>query len=233
MDRVELKDIDSEDLEDMLLIIEKSFNIGFVTAEIAVETFGELCDCIVNKINLRHEESCTTQQAFYKLSKVVAEITNSKFDQISPSTVISEVFPEQIIVYVFKLLEKSLDIKFNILYPSKDFNKFLWFISISSIPLSVFFWKSGLSLLVLSTLMLWFWFRTKQNLLCMTFGELAVKMTRNNYLKSRRNSNSINKNEIENILTAWFIDDFDLDETKLNRQSQFSWSTNCSVITKN
>ena len=67
----------------------------------------------------------------------------------------------------------------------------------------------------------------------MTFGELAVKMTRNNYLKSRRNSNSINKNEIENILTAWFIDDFDLDETKLNRQSQFSWSTDCSVITKN
>ena len=67
----------------------------------------------------------------------------------------------------------------------------------------------------------------------MTFGQLAVNMTRDNYLKSRRNSNSINRNEIENILTAWFIDDFALDETKFNRHSQFSWSTNCSVITKN
>jgi len=47
---VELKDIDSEDLEDMLLTIEKSFNIRFGTAEIAVETFGELCDCILNKL---------------------------------------------------------------------------------------------------------------------------------------------------------------------------------------
>ena len=65
----------------------------------------------------------------------------------------------------------------------------------------------------------------------MTFGELAVKMTRENYLKSRLNSNSINKNEIENILTAWFIEDLGWDKIKLKRESQFSWSATNTIIT--
>ena len=46
-------------------------------------------------------------------------------------------------------------------------------------------------------------------------------MTRENYLKSRRNSKTFNKNEIEKVLTDWFSNDLDLDKSKLTRDAKF------------
>ncbi len=45
--------------------------------------------------------------------------------------------------------------------------------------------------------------------------------TRENYLKSRRNPNTFNKNEIEKVLTDWFSNDLDLDKSKLTRDAKF------------
>ena len=46
-------------------------------------------------------------------------------------------------------------------------------------------------------------------------------LKRENYLKSRRNSKTFNKNEIEKALTNWFSDDLDLDKSKLTRDAKF------------
>lgn len=71
----ELNNIDPENIEDLLVKVEKSFNIKFVGNElIALLTFGELCDHIVNKIKLDHSDNCTTQQAFYKLRNAISLI---------------------------------------------------------------------------------------------------------------------------------------------------------------
>jgi hypothetical protein len=67
MQNFELKDYDIEDLEDILIRIEKSFGISFVDNELAsVTDFGQLSDSIINKIKIQETESCTSQQAFYK-----------------------------------------------------------------------------------------------------------------------------------------------------------------------
>ena len=64
----ELKNIDSEDLEELLKKVEASFDIKFGAAELAnISTFGQLCNHISNKIQLEHFNDCTSQQAFYKL----------------------------------------------------------------------------------------------------------------------------------------------------------------------
>ena len=64
----ELKDIDPEDIEDLLVKIEQSFDIKFEGNELVhAKTFGQLCDHITNKIQLLNSADCTTQQAFYKL----------------------------------------------------------------------------------------------------------------------------------------------------------------------
>ena len=69
----ELKNVDSEDLEDVLVMIEKSFDFKFETAELKdVETFGHLCDIITNKVQGNNIDDCTTQQAFYKLRDAIA-----------------------------------------------------------------------------------------------------------------------------------------------------------------
>ncbi|HQW00235.1 MAG TPA: hypothetical protein PLZ91_07910, partial [Bacteroidia bacterium] len=64
----ELKNIDSEDLEELLKKVEASFDIKFGAAELAnISTFGQLCNHISNKIHLVDCDDCTSQQAFYKL----------------------------------------------------------------------------------------------------------------------------------------------------------------------
>ena len=69
-----LRDIDSEDIEDLLLRVEKSFGIKFAEKELFhVSTFGELCDHITNKMELENSEDCTSQQAFY--SRAIASST--------------------------------------------------------------------------------------------------------------------------------------------------------------
>lgn len=46
----ELKDIDSEYIEDLFVKAEASFNIKFINDKLAhVTTFGEFCDHIANK----------------------------------------------------------------------------------------------------------------------------------------------------------------------------------------
>ena len=54
-----------------------------------------------------------------------------------------------------------------------------------------------------------------------TVGQVAEKMTRENYLKSRRNSKTFNKNEIEKVLIESFSNDLYLDKSKLTREAKF------------
>lgn len=89
---MELK-IDSEDLEQMLLKIEESFDIRFETNELAhVKTYGEFCDAIKDKISLDHSEDCTSQQAFYKLRESIANSTDFERKEITPTTELAEIF---------------------------------------------------------------------------------------------------------------------------------------------
>jgi hypothetical protein len=55
-----------------------------------------------------------------------------------------------------------------------------------------------------------------------TLGQVAEKMTRENYLHSRRNPKTFNKSEIEKVLTDWFSNDLGIDKSKLTREEKFN-----------
>lgn len=82
-----------------------------------------------------------------------------------------------------------------------------------------FHWQSGLVIFITSL----FGFRIAQQFVkelnVNSIEELVEKMTRENYLKSRRNPKTYNKKEIENILINWFSDSFDLEKNKLTRDT--------------
>jgi hypothetical protein len=84
-----------------------------------------------------------------------------------------------------------------------------------------FKWQLGLLGLCISFGGLWFSNKIGNELDVQTVGQLAEKMTRENYLKSRRNPKTVNKNEIEKLLTEWFINDLGLDKSKLTREAKF------------
>jgi hypothetical protein len=69
-------------------------------------------------------------------------------------------------------------------------------------------WPIGVFGLVLTIVGLWLANRAGNTPALQTVGQVAEKMAREHYVASRRNSETINKNEMEKILTGWFCGEF-------------------------
>lgn len=119
-------------------------------------------------------------------------------------------------------LEKQLGFKLNILRPPHWLTITLLILFLASFICLFFHWQFGLLGLIFSIGGLWLANKIGNVLDLETIGQVAEKMTRENYLKSRRNSNSFNKNEIEKVLTEWFCKDLDLNKSKLTRDTKFA-----------
>lgn len=217
MEKYTLKNVDPEDIDDLLVQVERSFNIKFADKELAdVETFGELCDRITNKIELAHTDDCTTQQAFYKLRDAITSVL--EMEDISPETQLSTILPRESRIQKIKAIENKLGFKLHILEPKGFIILSLLAILLISFIILFIHWPTGLCGLIISI----FGFRiantTGRELAVQTVGQVAEKMQRENYVKSRRNPGTVNKKEIEKILTDWFSEEFELDKTQLRNE---------------
>ena len=218
----ELKNIDSEDIEDLLVKVETSFDIKFVGDELVhITTFGQLCDHIANKIQLDNSDDCTSQQAFYKLRDAISSILQIENKTISTDFLLAELLPRQSRRSRTRKFEKHLGFKLNILRPPHWVTGTLVISLFASLVGLFFNWQIGLLGLVFSIAGLWFANKIGNELDLQTVGHVAEKMTRESYLKSRRNPKTFNKNEIENVLTDWFSNDLGIDKSKLTREAKF------------
>ena len=219
---LKLKNIDPEDIEDLLIKVEKSFNIKFGDSELEQSiTFGELCDHIANKIQLDNSDDCTTQQAFYKLRNAISSTLNIDNKTVTTDFPLNVLFPKESRRTKIAELENYLGFQLNIQSPP------LWVIITLLVLFFVSFgglffkWQYGLLGLLISIGGLWFANKIGNGLDVQTVGQVAEKMTRENYLKSRRNPKTFNKSEIERVLTDLFSNDLDLDKSKLTREAKF------------
>lgn len=148
--------IDSEDLEHMLLKIEESFDIRFKTNELTfVKTYGEFCDAIKEKISLNHSETCTTQEAFYKLRDALLSSLEMEKAKITTSTKLTEIFPRRSRKFRIKKVENELGFKLFFLRPPYFVTGLLGILLFSSFLLLFIDWKYGLSLFALSICGFW------------------------------------------------------------------------------
>jgi len=217
-----VENIDSEDASDLLVKIEKSFDIKFGDTELMhIKTLGELCDHVINKIQLDNSDDCTTQQAFYKLRDAITTLFCVDNKAITTEVPLDNFLPRQKRKEQIKDLENYLNVHLNILRPPHWVTNTLLILLLVSIVGLFFKWEYGLLGLCVSFSGLWFSNKIGNELDVQTVGQLAEKMTRENYMKSRRNPKTVNKNEIEKLLTEWFIDDLGLDKSKLTREAKF------------
>jgi hypothetical protein len=223
MKDIELKNIDPEDIEDLLVKVEDSFDIKFDDNELAyVQTFGEMCDHIKGKIQLEKTDDCTTQQAFYKLRTSIVTTLQLDKDELTRDTLLTDLLPRQTRRKRTKKIEHELGFKLSLLRPPHFVTGFLALFLLASF-IGVFFnWQLGLTGLGLSIGGLWLAGKTANEIDIKTVGQLAEKMRRENYLKSRRNPKTYNDNEIEKVLTDWFSNDLGIDKTKLTREAQLT-----------
>lgn len=216
------ENIDSEDAGDLLVKIEKSFDIKFGDTELThIKTLGELCDYIINKIRLDNSDDCTTQQAFYKLRVAITSLFKIDKKVITTDFPLNNFLPRQRRREMISDLENYLDVDLNILRPPHWVTNTLLILLFVSIVGLFFKWQYGFGGLCISFVGLWFSNKIGNELDVQTVGQIAEKMTRENYLKSRRNPKSVNKNEIEKLLTERFINDLGLDKSKLTREAEF------------
>ncbi len=217
-----VENIDSEDAGDLLVKIEKSFDIKFGDTELMhIKTLGELCDHVINKIQLDNSDDFTTQQAFYKLRDAITTLFCVDNKAITTEVPLDNFLPRQKRKEQIKDLENYLNVHLNILRPPHWVTNTLLILLLVSIVGLFFKWEYGLLGLGISFSGLWFSNKIGNELDVQTVGQLAEKMTRENYVKSRRNPKTVNKNEIEKLLTEWFIDDLGLDKSKLTREAKF------------
>jgi hypothetical protein len=217
-----LKNIDTDDFEDFLVKVETSFDIQFVGNELVhITTFGQLCDHIVDKIQLDYDGDCTSQQAFYKLRDAISSTIKLDNETIYPDFTLADLLPRNNRRSTTKKLEKHLGFKLSILRPPKWVIEILYIVLISSLFGLIFDVQIGLLGIVFSFAGLWFANKIGNELDLETVGQVAEKMTRENYLKSRRNPMTLNKNEMEKVITDWFSDCFKIDKSKLNRVTIF------------
>ena len=218
----ELKNIDTEDIEDLLAKVETSFDIKFVGDELVhITTFGQLCDHITNKIQLDNSDDCTSQQAFYKLREAISTTLQIDNKRISIDFSLTDILPRKSRRSKTKKLEMHLGFKLNILRPPHWVTGTLAILLITSIVGLYFNWQIGLLGVVFSIAGFWFANKIGNELDLETVGQVAEKMTRENYLKSRRNPKTFNRSEIEKVLTDWFSNDLYIDKSKLTREANF------------
>jgi len=218
----ELNNIDPDDISDVLVKVEKSLDIKFRDTELLhIITFGELCDHIADKIQLDKSIDCTSQQAFYKLRAAISSTVQIDYQVISPGFSLTNILPRKSRRSRIKKLEQYLEFELSVLRPSH------WVIGTLRTILLVSFaglflnWKIALLGILFSISGLWVAYKIGNELTLKTVGQVAEKMTRENYLQSRRNRKTFNKEEIEKILIACFSKDLNLNKNKLTREAKF------------
>lgn len=211
----ELKNIDSEDIEDLLTKVEISFDIRFEGNELFdVKTFGQLCSHIVKKIQLDNSNDCTSQQAFYKLRNAISTVCQIEQKTIAINSPLAVLLPRQNRRSRMKKIETHLGFKLNVLRPPHWATNILIAICLAALVGFYFYWPIGFAGLIFSIVGLWFTNKIGNEFDLQTVGQVAEKMTRENYLKSRRNPKTFYKNEIEKILTDWFNSELNLNKSK-------------------
>ena len=218
-----LENTDREDVEDLLLKVESSFGIKLAENELGhVKTFGQFCDYIADKIQLDNSNDCTTQQAFYKLRCAVSTTLQFDKSKITPNLDLDELLPRENRKTLVKNLESELDFRLDILSPPNWIVSTLLVLLLCSLVGLFIKWQFGLLGLLISICGFWVSAKLGNELNFQTLGQIAEKMTRDNYLKARRNSKTFNKSEIEKVLTDLFVTDLYLDKSLLTRNSTFA-----------
>lgn len=220
MEKIKLDNFEIENIEDCIPLIEEMYQFKFKKEETqSVKNFDEFCNLIITKINFENIESCTTQQAFYKLRKSLIEEEISEKEKITPETKLKELFPRKNRIKLIKRVETNIGFKLNILLPPKSI--FYTLVLLSGISLIFLFinFKLGILGILISISGFYLCSLFGKELEIKTLKELTEKITSENYLKVRTQKNTVNKSELKNIITDWFVENAGIEKEKLTTAS--------------
>ena len=222
---IKLDNIDPEDFGDSLLKLEKSFGIKFADNSMkGAKTFGDICDIIESHINLTDKNDCTTQQAFYKVRKAIGLTQNFDESKIEPQTKLEDIFPPSNRRQNIKHFQQALGFSVDILGMKTWLALTLAAGFVFSLIAFFFSWQYAVAGLTFFTLVMWTANKFSKELNVSTVRELTEKISREHYSLARRQSGTVNKNEIVKTIQDVFIADHLLDREHLTKDATLGWS---------
>src|SRR5689334_8037117 len=124
---INFRNVDPLDICDVLTKIEKSFNIKLDNEGLEkANTLKGLRDLVIRKID---EETCTTQQAFYRLRNAIASVNGINKCDISTHTRLCKLFPKEDRLEAISKIEEELGFRINLLKPKQ------WIVNIFTLTL--------------------------------------------------------------------------------------------------
>lgn len=193
----ELNNVDPEDISNVLMKVENSFQIKFGDTELKdVKTFGELCDIIINKIQQQNSSDCTTQQAFYKLRNAISTTTLIEKNEIVPTTGLHVLFPRKNRRQTVRLVEKELGFSLKAMRAKNVFLILFPILLLVSLLCLFASWQFGLIGITVALIGAIITNKFGKELNLNDVGELAEKVSRENYFDSRRNNKTVNRMEV-------------------------------------
>lgn len=222
-DEWELKNVDSEDIGDVLAKVEKSFGFRFAKDELnEVKTFGEMCGIVNAKVQGKECDDCSSQQGFYKLREAITNATQIDKNNITPDAKIHDLFSKPERRQLVKHTEARTGFKLNILQPKTWVIVALVLLFLASLVYLFIDWKIGLGGLMFFILSNRLATITANEIDAQTVRELVNKLTRENYRKMRRNPDTINRKEITEQVKMLFSEGLALEPSALHSEATFA-----------
>ena len=218
-----LSSVDPDDLGDVLVKIEKSFNISFEDTSVRdVKTFGKLCDIVVEKVKHVNNESCTTQQAFYKIRNAINSTTAAPRELVKPQTKLEDIFPRDNRIVVINEIEREMGFQLNLLEPKQGVIAAFAFILAASV--AGFFFQPMMACFGLAIALSGLALAGKfgKELKVKTLGDLAEKVAKEHHLKCKRDASTVNRAEVAQKVKELFTSDLYLKSSVLTRDTRFN-----------
>lgn len=200
--------IDSEDLEDILIRLQDSFKFEFIEGEVEnLITIDQLADKVITRLDLQDSKECTSQIVFYKLREHLLDKLKNTDKELLPKTRLRDIFPRKGRKQLWKNVFLDFDIKMPNLTPPTYLVLILVLAFIASIIISFSYsFVFGLILIASSWIAWKLSYRFGKSFPVNDLGELAKKMSSENYLDSRKHLNSINVPEIKRLVFDMIVD---------------------------
>ncbi|WP_143014138.1 hypothetical protein [Mucilaginibacter pineti] len=217
-----LNNVDPEDIGEVLVKIERSFNIHLDDTSFKdVKTFGKLCDIVVEKVKQVNNESCTTQQAFYKIRNAINSTVSPPREMVKPQTKLADIFPRDNRIEVITEIEKEMGFQLNLLQPKQGVVAVFGFVLLASIV--GFFFEPIMAAVgaIIAAAGLALAGKFGKELKVKTLGDLAEQVAKEHHIKCRRDAATVNKMEISQKIKELFTANLYLEPSVLTRDAKF------------
>jgi hypothetical protein len=215
-----LNNVDPDTRSYILAKIQRLFNIKLDNEDLKdVDTFGNLCDLVISTID--HSNSCNAQHAFYKVRSAIVSVTGIDKCSVKPQTRLSSIITEENQLQVLSEIENELGFNINLLQPKQWIIAIFVFTFVCSVIACLYIWPIGIVGLLGSVISLRFVGNFGKEIHLKTVGDLACKISRESYLKSRSNNCTVDKNQVEQKVRELFANDLGLEPVMTTRRSTF------------